>query len=102
LEELRLEERKATQFKAQPAKILTKEPFKVKLDHTRSAGTDVVEFNLSTTRRAQERKQYDEYLKQREEEMEENKLLVNSILFFITLSLSTIAPRLKLYFYISA
>lgn len=75
LEELRLEERKATQFKAQPAKILTKEPFKVKLDHTRSAGTDVVEFNLSTTRRAQERKQYDEYLKQREEEMEENKLL---------------------------
>jgi len=90
LEELRLEERKATQFKAQPAKILTKEPFKVRLDHTRSVGTDVVEFNLSTTRRALERKQYDEFLKQREEEIEANKLLVIKFFFYFYNFLSTL------------
>lgn len=71
MEEMKLEERKAAQFKAQPAKILNKEPFKVKLDQTKSNSlTEVVEFNLSTSKRANERKDFEEFLKEREREKE--------------------------------
>lgn len=74
---MRLDERKATQFKAQPAKILTKEPFKVKLNHSHSNVTDVAEFSLSTNKRAAERKHFDNFLKERELEKEMNKIKVN-------------------------
>lgn len=73
---MRLDERKATQFKAQPAKILNKEPFKVKLDHSQNHVTDVVEFSLSTQKRATERKNFDQFLKEREQEKEMNKMKV--------------------------
>lgn len=74
LAELRLEERKAAQFKAQPAKVLIKEPFKVKLDHSQHNITDVVEFSLTTVKRAAERKHFDQFLKEREQEKEMHKL----------------------------
>jgi len=69
IHEERMSQMKATQFKAQPAKVLTQEPFKVKLDHNKQL-TEVHGFNLSTEKRAEERKTYDEYLKRREEEIE--------------------------------
>ena len=75
LEEMRLEERKATQFKAQPAKILTKEPFKAKLDQTKSI--EVAEFELSTSKRAAERQQWEEYLKKKEMEKEAHRKQVS-------------------------
>ncbi|EFX86820.1 hypothetical protein DAPPUDRAFT_312758 [Daphnia pulex] len=74
LAEMRLEERKASQFKAQPAKVLNKEPFKVKLDHSQGNVTDVVEFSLTTVKRAAERKNFDQFLKEREQEKEMHKL----------------------------
>ena len=76
LAEMRLEERKASQFKAQPAKVLNKEPFKVKLDHSQNNHTDVVEFSLTTVKRAAERKNFDQFLKEREQEKEMHKLRV--------------------------
>lgn len=69
IQEERLNQIKATQFKAQPAKVLTQEPFKVKLDPNKHL-TEVQGFALSTEKRAEERKVYDEYLKRREEEIE--------------------------------
>lgn len=73
---MRLDERKATQFKAQPAKVLSKEPFKVKLNHSQNNVTDVAEFSLSTVKRAAERKMFDQFLKERERENEMNRLKV--------------------------
>lgn len=73
---MRLEERKASQFKAQPAKVLYREPFKVKLDHSQGNVTDVVEFSLTTVKRAEERKNFDQFLKEREQEKDMHKLRV--------------------------
>ena len=71
---MRVEGLKALQFKAQPAKVLTQEPFKVKLDHNKTMSLPPSsEFHLSTERRAAERRNYDEYLKAREKEMEAAK-----------------------------
>ena len=77
MEELRLEEKKATQFKAQPAKILNKEPFKFKHDQTKVHVTHAVEFNLSTERRIADRKTFEQFLKEREQEKEAARLQVN-------------------------
>ena len=71
MKEMELKERKATEFKAQPAKVLKKEPFKVNLDQTRSLPTtEVVEFQLSTAKRPTERKAFEEHLKRVEVEKE--------------------------------
>jgi len=73
IEEERLNQLKATQFKAQPANVLKQEPFKVKLASHKHT-TEIFEFALSTEKRAEERKVYDEYLKRRDEEIELAKL----------------------------
>lgn len=74
---MKLDERKATQFKAQPAKVLSKEPFRVKLDHSHNTGlTSVAEFSLSTEKRAAERKNFEQFLKEREQEKENARLKV--------------------------
>lgn len=77
LEEMRLEERKAKEFKAQPAKILTKEPFKVKLDHSSNSQTEAAGFSLSTAKRAEDRKHFDDWLKKVEQDKEANAAKVS-------------------------
>lgn len=64
------EERKATQFKAKPAKILTKEPFKPILEHSHSTLTNVHEFSLNTSKRAAERQVFEQFKKETQEEKE--------------------------------
>lgn len=76
---MRLDERKAAQFKAQPAKVLVKEPFRIhKPEQNTSQLTAIAEFSLTTAKRAEERKQFDQFLKERELEKEMNKVKVGS------------------------
>ena len=79
---MRIDERKATQCKAQPAKVLVKEPFKVhKLENTCHL-TTINEFSLTTAKRANERKQFEQFLKERELEKEMIKIKVILKFFF--------------------
>ena len=82
MEEMRIEEQKASKFKAQPARVLHQEPFRVKLDHNKTVtlAAAVQEFHLSTEKRAAQRKNYDEFLKQREKENEAAKKEVSLLI----------------------
>lgn len=71
-----MEEKKAAQFKAQPATILNKEPFKLKHDQTKFHVTQVAEFNLTTEKRIAERKTFEQFLKEKEQEKEAARLQV--------------------------
>ncbi|KAB7499326.1 Targeting protein for Xklp2-like protein [Armadillidium nasatum] len=74
LEELERLEEQQRKFVAQPDTVLHKKPFVP--EKSRKPSTTVEEFRLNTDKRAEERRSFDEHLKEKEEEMEANRKLM--------------------------
>ncbi|RXG57442.1 Targeting protein for Xklp2-like protein [Armadillidium vulgare] len=74
LEEIERLEEQHRKFVAQPDTVLHKKPFVP--EKSRKPSTTVEEFRLNTDKRAEERRSFDQHLKEKEEEMEATRKLM--------------------------